>query len=67
MSETVDVRTVGWGTSCEYTIPVEHMYEDDSGDPRFYTEYESRLRCQMEMVNPKLDKCKTCGKLLRYP
>lgn len=67
MSNEVDVRTVGWGTSCEYMLHVEHYYEDDGGNMRSYTESEGRLRCRLEMVNAKLDKCKTCGKLLRYP
>lgn len=67
MSNEVDVRTVGWGTSCEYTVDVEHKYEDWDGNERSYTEVESRLHCQMETVSAKYDKCKTCGKLLRYP
>jgi hypothetical protein len=67
MSETVDVRTVGWNTDCEYQVRVDDSYEDDSGQTIPDYKWESRLKCQMVTVNAKLDYCKTCGKNLLYP
>ena len=31
MTTTVDVRTVGWGTECEFQEMVDDSYQDDSG------------------------------------
>lgn len=67
MTTTVDVRTVGWGTECEFQEMVDDSYQDDSGQTVSDYKWESRLRCQMVTVNAKLDYCKTCGKNLLYP
>ncbi|WP_274644076.1 hypothetical protein [Pseudomonas serbica] len=67
MRTTVDVRTVGWRTDCEYEVKVDDSYQDDSGQTIYDYKWESRLRCEVENVNAKTDYCKTCGKHLLYP
>lgn len=67
MTETVDVRTVGWNTPCEYRIEVDDSYYNDDGERVFATDWESRLHCRTETVNAKTDYCRYCNKYLRYP
>lgn len=67
MRETVDVRTVGWGTDCEFQKVVDDSYQDDSGQVVSDYKWESQLHCEMVAVNDKMDYCKTCGKNLVYP
>lgn len=67
MSEVVDVRTVGWGTSCEGSkwVTVEHLSLE--GNVIYQNEPKSFLRCNTKPVNAKTDYCSTCGKTLIYP
>lgn len=68
MSETVDVRTVGWrNPDCEYRVMVDNGYTDWDGDWHESWEWEDKLRCEHKTINAKHDYCKTCGKTLVYP
>ena len=67
MTETVDVRTVGWDTPCEYRVEVDDSYEDEDGHKIQDYKWESKLHCDIITINAKTDYCKHCNKNLRYP
>lgn len=67
MSEVVDVRTVGWGTSCEGSKWVTTTHQSWDGDDIDHNEHQYYLKCNMKTINAKTDYCSTCGKTLIYP
>lgn len=68
MTETVDVRTVGWNNpDCCYRVMVDDSYEDWDGNKCEDWKWEDRQHCEITTINAKTDYCKYCNKNLRYP
>lgn len=68
MTETVDVRTVGWNNpDCCYQVVADDPYQDDDGHWHSDYKWVEKLYCNLERVNVKTDYCTRCGKNLRYP
>lgn len=67
MSNVVDVRTVGWGTSCEDSRWITAVHQNWDGEDVEEQERQNFLRCDIKTVNAKTDYCSTCGKTLIYP
>jgi len=68
MTDTVDVRTVGWNNpECCYQVAADEGYEDDEGEWHSDPQLRDELYCSIDTVNAKMDYCHRCDKYLVYP